>query len=471
MGTSVTIPSIDRASLWNSLSAASNLANCFLFGHEGCVSLSSPIQSSSLDGKAEALRGRSVLVFTKNQLAAALALIELDGIARRLVLCPPDLPPQHLSFVAQTTDADAMVLDAGTQQTDLPGLERLVSSSPEIVSAASNRNSPVQTDWILLTSGTTGVPKLVLHTLASLTGAIQTRGASNDRVVWSTFYDIRRYGGLVIFLRAVLTGASMVFSSAEEAPADFLARVSSEGVTHISGTPSHWRRALMSSDAHLISPRYVRLSGEMVDQAIINQLRVCYPEARIAHAFASTEAGVAFDVNDELTGFPASWIQTNSAVNLKVEGGTLRIRSNRTADRYLGPDAPSLKDEDGFVDTRDIVELTGDRYHFAGRRDGVINIGGQKVYPEEIEAVINSHPQVLMSLVRTKKNPITGAIVVASVVLKSPAADEAISVSDLKEEILRVCRGSLVRHKVPALIHFVESLPVAATGKMIRNYA
>ena len=73
-----------------------------------------------------------------------------------------------------------------------------------------------KTEWILLTSGTTGLPKLVVHTLASLAGAIKQGNAAASPVVWSTFYDIRRYGGLQIFLRAVLTGTSLVLSSAEE---------------------------------------------------------------------------------------------------------------------------------------------------------------------------------------------------------------------------------------------------------------
>ena len=64
-----------------------------------------------------------------------------------------------------------------------------------------------------------------------------------------------------------------------------------------------------------------------------------------------------------------------------------------------------------------MLELRDGRYHFVGRRDGVINVGGMKVHPEEVEAVINRHPRVRMSLVRTEKNPITGALVVADVVL------------------------------------------------------
>ena len=120
-------------------------------------------------------------------------------------------------------------------------------------------------------------------------------------------------------------------------PATFSTRAGAHGVTHISGTPSHWRRALMSPAARKIAPRYVRLSGEIVDQVILDSLRAFYPDANIVHAFASTEAGVGFDVRDCLAGFPASLIGTRGAdVEMKVEDGSLRIRSARNAAGYLG---------------------------------------------------------------------------------------------------------------------------------------
>jgi acyl-coenzyme A synthetase/AMP-(fatty) acid ligase len=300
-----------------------------------------------------------------------------------------------------------------------------------------------------------------------LTGAIDGGRAQADALVWSTFYDIRRYGGLQIFLRAAVTGATLVLSSAQESTADFLARAAGRGVTHISGTPSHWRRALMSPAAHLISPAYVRLSGEIADQAILNQLRDAYPQARIGHAFATTEAGVAFDVNDGLAGFPAGVLENTPDVEMKVENRSLRIRSNRTARCYLGGQR-ALRDEEGFVNTGDVLELREDRYHFVGREDGMINVGGMKVFPEEVEAVINGHPNVKMSLVRTRKNPITGALVVADVVLKCVA--EAAS-SDVRIDILRLCRETLPPYKVPATINFVPALAVAESGKLIRLHA
>src|SRR5207247_293364 len=203
-----------RTSLWSALNGAGPLSDRALWGAEASVSLGDLVDGGSLGGRLDELRDRSVLVATRDQLTAALAPIELDGLASRLVLCPPDLP-----------------------------------------------------------------------------------------ALWTTFYDIRRYGGLQIFLRALLGGGSMVLSSARESPGDFLTRAGAHGVTHISGTPSHWRRALMSPSAHRIAPRYVRLSGEIADQAILDHLRACYPDARIAHAFASTEAGVAFDVGDGRAGF------------------------------------------------------------------------------------------------------------------------------------------------------------------------
>ncbi len=156
---------------------------------------------------------------------------------------------------------------------------------------------------------------------------------------------------------------------------------------------------------------------------------------------------------------------------MKVEDGSLRIRSPRTASRYVGTDAP-LADKDGFVDTGDMVELHGDRYVFAGRRGGIINIGGLKVHPEEIEAVINRHPQVRMSLVRPKRSPITGSIVIADVVLKvrCEIRRRRRRARSVKGDISKLCRDALPRHKVPAAISIVPTLDVAATGKLARRY-
>jgi acyl-CoA synthetase (AMP-forming)/AMP-acid ligase II len=390
----------------------------------------------------------------REQLSTALALLELDGVARRLVLCTPDLTPETLAEVAHTAGT-------GVQLADL---------DPVPAPADIDRQATMDTEWILLTSGTTGAPKLVAHTLSSLAGTLP-RQPPGTSMVWSTFYDIRRYGGLQIYLRAVLGGTPLVLSSPGESTADFLVRAGAHGVTHISGTPSHWRRALMSGAASSLRPEYVRLSGEVADQGLLDQLRDTYPNAQVAHAFASTEAGVAFDVNDGHAGFPADYLEKpRDGIELKIEDGTLRIRSHRTAARYLGPPTSQLVAQDGFVDTGDLIELKDGRYYFRGRRGGVINVGGLKVYPEEVEGVLNADPRVRMSLVRPKRSPITGSIVVAEVVLEESVgkALDAEQNEHIKTELLEACRRALPAHKVPARLSFVPSLKLSAAGKLVR---
>ena len=390
---------------------------------------------------------------------------------RRLTLCPPDLPSEYLPSVIANAGIDAIVSDLDPNEHGSLGIPLHVKCTSEIGPRGDIRLNHAPTEWVLLTSGTTGLPKMVVHSLASLTGAIKTEVGGNP-VVWGTFYDVRRYGGLQILLRTVLGGGSLVLSSVGEPPGQYLVRLGAHRATHIVGTPSHWRRVLMSPAARGISPKYVRLTGEIADQAILDSLRSFYPQARISHAFVSTETGVAIEVDDVSEGFPANLVGPNDGeLELKVDDGSLRVRSLRAASGYVGAEGAELVDEDGFVDTGDIVELRGNRYYFLGRRGGIINVGGLKVHPEEVEAVINRHPAVRMSSVRSRKNPITGSVVVAEVVLKGerPGGGANTPTRELKEEILKLCRDELAQHKVPAVIRIVADLDLGATGKIVRH--
>jgi acyl-CoA synthetase (AMP-forming)/AMP-acid ligase II len=313
---------------------------------------------------------------------------------------------------------------------------------------------------------------MVAHSLAGLTSAIPPPAPNTERPVWATFYDIRRYGGLQVLLRALIGGCAMALSDPGETLPDHLARLARLGVTHISGTPSHWRRVLMSPHAARLAPVYVRLSGEIADQAVLDGLRALFPRARIGHAFASTEAGVAFEVEDGLEGFAEGFIGRPGPVEMKVVDGSLRIRSPGAASGYVGPAAPALADVEGFVDTGDMVELKDGRWRFVGRRNGVINVGGLKVHPEEVETVINRHPAVRMSVVRGRSNPITGAVVTAEVALVDPqAAGSPELKSALRTSIIALCRAALPPHKAPATIKFVPELAVTAGGKLDRTHA
>jgi acyl-coenzyme A synthetase/AMP-(fatty) acid ligase len=427
------------------------------------------IGETCLEGRLGELSGRSVLLAAADQLVSALAMLEMDGVARRMLLCPPDLNADHIQALVEDAEIDAVVTDDPARWT-ASGI-KLVVTAQALPRAATRAQTERATEWLMLTSGTSGVPKIVGHTLEGLSGAIVADGpARGASPIWATFYDIRRYGGLQIFLRAIIGGGSMVLSEPGEPIADHVARLQKKAVTHISGTPSHWRKLLMSGSASGFSPRYVRLSGEIADQAVLDGLSRAFPAASIGHAYASTEAGVGFAVNDGLEGFPADMIgESRDGVEMKVEDGSLRIRSPRAAHAYVGRQATALTDGDGFVDTGDMVERRGERYHFVGRRGGIINIGGLKVHPEEIEAVINRHAEVRMSRARSRRSPITGAIVVADVVLAD--SNDATRSDEIRDRILADCRAQLAPHKVPAMIKFVSALDITTAGKLARHDA
>jgi acyl-coenzyme A synthetase/AMP-(fatty) acid ligase len=415
---------------------------------------------------ADGWAGRSVMIAVATQFEAARALVCLDGTANRLLLLPPDVKAEHYSAMVRDAAIDTIVCSDPTPFGGL-GVEvvTLTDTLPRMAQGWTVQKEPTQ--WLMLTSGTTGEPKIAVHTFSALTGAIKPL-TSAQRPSWATFYDIRRYGGLQIFLRAMLAGGSLALSSTDEVVIDHLERLAAEGVTHVSGTPTHWRRALMSNAASVFAPKVVRLSGEIADQAILDGLKAAFPQSAIGHAYASTEAGVGFEVTDGLEGFPVSYLETApGGVHLSVVDGSLRIKSSRMASEYAGRPDLVLVDADGSVDTGDIVEIRDGRCYFVGRRGGIINVGGLKVHPEEVETVINRHSAVRQSRVRARKSPVIGSIVVADLVL----TPEAVDIDIVKQEIFSLCKANLPLHKIPAVLSVVPLIEVTAGGKVARAYA
>jgi len=439
---------------------------------ERCIPLCAIADRVWVQAPHAALAGRNLLILTRRPLSAALALVSLDGVAARLVLAPPDLGAGHLPAVVADAAIDGVVHDGIEGDALLPGLPAHEIAMGAGQTGCRLAGSDTATQWTLFTSGTSGAPKMVVHSLAGLLHAIpMQRPAGDPRTVWGTFYDIRRYGGLQMLLRALTGGYAMQLTAPGERMAGFLERLALAGATHISGTPSHWRRALMHPEVSRLSPRYVRLSGEIADQALLSYLASVFPNAGVFHAYASTEAGVGFEVSDGLEGFPAEFLDRPGHVEMRARNGSLQIRSPRTAWFYLGDEPPKLRDEQGFVDTGDLIEKRGDRFYFIGRASGVINVGGLKVHPEEVEAVINRCPGVRMAKVMARRNPVLGAVVAAEVVLLDPADGEGDAGRALRAAILDRCRVELAAHKAPATLKFVASLAITAGGKQERRNA
>ena len=169
----------------------------------------------------------------------------------------------------------------------------------------------------------------------------------------------------------------------------------------------------------MFEPPYVRLSGEIADQTMLDDLREGFPGVdRSRLCLDRSRRRLCRERG--LEGFPASIVgddrpRRRDESRRRYVAATLAAHRGRLSRRS----APALRDSEGFVDTGDIVELRGDRYYFVGRRGGIINVGGLKVHPEEVEAVINRHHAVHMSRVKSRKNPFTGSIIIADVVLKA----------------------------------------------------
>lgn len=453
--------------LRQSLAAAGPRAEAALLWPGGMLRLATALTTTVLGPCRADLADRSVMLVVGTQAAAVAvaAMLDLDGLCRRMMVCPPDLNPGYYADVVADAAIEVIVTDQDESAfTGLPSVT--VHRCDHPAAPLAQGDVPARgTEWVLSTSGTSGAPKLVVYSLDALTAAIAPVDPARP-LVWGTFYDIRRYGGLQIVLRAVLAGCTLVLSSPDEPLVDHLRRLGQAGVTHLSGTPSHWRRLLMSAAVHTIDPATIRLSGEIADQAVLDGLVEAFPRAAIGHAYASTEAGVGFEVNDGREGFPAAFLQRTEPCALRVVDGALQLRSARAASRYLGEAPPALLDPDGFVDSGDMVEQRDDRLYFVGRRGGIINVGGLKVHPEEIEAVINRQACVRMSLVKSRRSPIMGAVVVAEIVLQ-PGADP----ERARGEVLLACRAALPVHKVPAVIRVVPALDVTAAGKLARSAA
>ena len=237
-------------------------------------------RASSFGPQLESLRGRSVVLLARDIAKVAAALIDLDGCARRILLVPAGWESWRFEVAARNAEADVVVYDDEDVATPT-FIERAVPCRLPLQPLGSPRIANWETEWILPTSGTTGPPKLVRHTLRTLMGAIGDAPLQQ----WATFYDIRRYGGLQIFLRALSGRGSLILSAEGESVSSLLARFGDAKITHISGTPTHWRKVLISGEGLPDRPRICSAVGRDCRQRGIScfarALSACADRARL----------------------------------------------------------------------------------------------------------------------------------------------------------------------------------------------
>ena len=221
----------------------------------------------------------------------------------------------------------------------------------------------------------------------------------------------------------------------------------------------------MTPKANHIDLHQATLGGEIIDDRILSAIAKLFPKARIVLIFASTEAGVGFSVSDNRAGFPLYYLKNPPlGVDIRVKNGKLYIRNEHVYNKYFGSDI-SFASKEGWVDTGDLVKIKKDRVLFRGREDGVINVGGDKVYPEEIENVLLKHPLVAAAKVYAKSSPITGSLVAADVTLVNSKTDE----KEARKVLQAYSSKMLERHKVLAKISIVPRFSLNSSGKIVRE--
>jgi acyl-CoA synthetase (AMP-forming)/AMP-acid ligase II len=411
------------------------------------------------------LGAAGVLVLVRDVSVAVPTLVQLDGVIERMFLASSLLPLQTIWQLGKQVDCTVVVTDH--ESVDLPAGFRKIHVGPQAPLPAQRPTStaaPEATKWLLSTTGTTGLPKIVSHSLDSLVRTTKKNLVAEDAVRWGLLYDYTRFAGLQVLLQALLSGATTIAPNLNAGLEQQVASLANGRCTHLSATPTLWRKLLMTIAADQLNLRQVTLGGEIADQRILDALRIRFPAARISHIYASTEAGVGFSVSDGLEGFPEDYLTTNpSGVALRVRDNRLHVKNIQVDAAYVGSN-DCFVGEDGFVDTGDLVQQRGQRYRFLGRANGVINVGGNKVHPEQVERVLLERADVAEARVYAKKNPITGALVVADVVAKESGADP----QALRAEIIKDCREKLERYQVPAVIRFVKEIETNASGKVAR---
>jgi acyl-CoA synthetase (AMP-forming)/AMP-acid ligase II len=383
------------------------------------------------------------------------ALAFLDGYIDRILLLSPYTSPELVSSLCEKAGISEVMSD----RDDLPSARTF--SELDTLARPSLRDT--ETSWLLATSGTTNEPKLVRHTLTSLTRTIVQRKVGGN-FIWGQLYDCHRFAGMQVLLQSLCGGSKLVSPDLAAPLKKRLSLFAKEHVNAISATPTMWRKIVSGNDIEKLPLTVITLGGEISDDVILSTLSKLFPDAKIRHIYASTEAGTGFSVTDAKAGFPVEYLENGyKGIEMKVVDSILFIENPHVSGKYFGSES-KFGDDDKFVNTGDRVNVDGDRVYFLGRASGVINVGGDKVFPETIEKTLNAVQGVKLSRIYGKKSAFTGELVIANIAIES-GADE----SEIKDRLTKVCNSQLERYQRPTMFIFVDEIPVSENGKVVRT--
>lgn len=404
--------------------------------------------------KHQHLKGQRVALVFQDMHSFTLGLIALDGFCAEIYLCSAELAtnisPALCLWPDEAFDVSSDVIDESYAP---------LCHSDADTSLFLQQQTPV-TNWFLASSGTSGEPKWFAHNIVNLTRHIKVSERLHA-LCWANFYQPFRYAGLQVLLQVLVSGATLIDAISTDLVSQ-LHCYSNSKVNAISATPSMWRQLLMTNRLPMLTLENITLGGEIVDQAILDQLHHMFPAAKLRHIYASTEVGVGFVVADKKAGFPAQWLQNevSGAALMIDEAHHLRIKPRCTLDKKLASDI----DENGYLDTQDLVQTVGDRVFFQGRASGAINVGGNKVHPEKVESVILAVSGVQHARVYSQANSVLGALVAADIVIS-----DDFNWTDVSGDVRQQCKLQLQRFEIPVKLRKIDSLEINSAGKINRS--
>jgi|TARA_B110000858_G_C17798671_1_gene473936 acyl-CoA synthetase (AMP-forming)/AMP-acid ligase II len=408
--------------------------------------------------------GKSVILYFYDITKLISTMVLLDGYVETLCPISEQIDDDDLKHIILQKKFDVVITDIPLVNLDLFIKYKISIYTFDKLNLNINKKDELfqkQTKWLVPTSGTTSKPKLVQHTISSLTAsAVSSKVEKREIEVWGLFYDPTRYAGYQVLFKSLLNGHTLVAPSLSKSIADRVQVCIDKKVTHISATPTLWRKILMCPLAKKMALKKIVLGGEAADQPTLDALRKMYPKSKITHVYASTEAGAAMSVSDGLAGFPIFFLDNNDAkIKMKIEDNHLYLKSTAAASSYIGQE--KFQNSDGWINTGDLVTKNNDRFFVIGRANGVINIGGDKVFPEKVRHILLELKEVEDVFIYGKKNPFTGMLLVADIKISSDTDHKS-----AEQLIKNFIKESIPVTHQPKIIRIVNEIETNSTGKV-----
>jgi acyl-CoA synthetase (AMP-forming)/AMP-acid ligase II len=312
---------------------------------------------------------------------------------------------------------------------------------------------------VLFSSGSTGQPKGMLHDLARVAEKFRTPRAA---VVAIPFLMMDHFGGINTLL-SITASLGTVVTVADRSVDAVCAAIARHRVELLPATPS-FLTLLMASNAHrdhdLSSLTRITYGTEVMPQTTLDRVRAAFPGVVLQQTYGLSEVGVLRSQSRE---DGSLWVRIGGdGFRTRVVDGILWIKSDFAMVGYLN--APSGFDDEGWFNTQDQVEVDEDWFRILGRVTDLINVGGQKVYPAEVEAVVLDVDNVQDVAVHGEQHAFLGQVVVATCVLERPEPVESV-----KKRVRQACSGRLANYKVPVKVVLVDGPLHTARHKKIRR--